>query len=43
VRRPRGREVDLAIAACAIVHGARLWTLNRDDFTDIPDLDLIAF
>jgi predicted nucleic acid-binding protein len=40
VRRPRGREIDLAIAACAIVHGASLWTLNRDDFTDIPGLAL---
>jgi predicted nucleic acid-binding protein len=40
VRRPRGREADLAIAACAIVHGARLWTLNPRDFHDIPGLTL---
>jgi predicted nucleic acid-binding protein len=40
VKRPRGREVDLAIAACAIVRGAELWTLNRSDFTDIPRLRL---
>lgn len=41
VKRARGREVDLAIAACALVHGAALWTLNPDDFGDIPDLRLI--
>jgi predicted nucleic acid-binding protein len=40
VRRPRGREADLAIAACAIVHGARLWTLNPRDFRDLPGLAL---
>jgi predicted nucleic acid-binding protein len=38
--RARGREIDLAIAACAIAHGAALWTLNRADFADIPDLRL---
>ncbi len=36
----RGREVDLAIAASTIAHGARLWTLNREDFRDIPGLEL---
>src|SRR5262249_10124754 len=41
VKRARGREVDLAIAACAIAHNAALWTLNRDDFKDIPDLKLV--
>jgi predicted nucleic acid-binding protein len=41
VRRPRGRDLDLAIAACAIVHGATLWTLNRRDFEDIPGLRLL--
>jgi predicted nucleic acid-binding protein len=40
VKRPRGRELDLAIAACAIVHGASFWTLNPRDFDDIPDLTL---
>jgi predicted nucleic acid-binding protein len=39
--RARGREIDLAIAACAIVQGAALWTLNRDDFADIPGLKLV--
>lgn len=38
--RARGREVDLAIAACALSVGARLWTLNRRDFQDLPDLEL---
>jgi predicted nucleic acid-binding protein len=40
LRRPRGREVDLAIAACALTHGAALWTLNPADFVDVPDLVL---
>jgi predicted nucleic acid-binding protein len=38
VKRPRGRELDLAIAACAIRREAELWTLNRADFADIPRL-----
>jgi predicted nucleic acid-binding protein len=41
VKRPRSREFDIAIAACAIVHDAALWTLNPDDFRDIPDLRLV--
>ena len=41
VPRARGREIDLAVAACAIADGASLWTLNRDDFRDIPGLKLI--
>jgi predicted nucleic acid-binding protein len=40
LRRPRGREIDLAIAACAISRQAQLWTLNGADFADIPDLRL---
>ncbi len=41
VAHPRGREVDLAIAACAIAYDASLWTLNFDDFKDIPRLRLV--
>ena len=40
LKRPRSREIDIAIAACAIEHGAVLWTLNRGDFDDIPGLTL---
>ena len=41
VRRPRGRDLDLAIAACAIAHDAALWTTNRKDFEDVPGLRLL--
>ena len=41
VKRPRGREIDIAIASCAIVHSAQLWTLNPADFNDIPGLKLL--
>jgi predicted nucleic acid-binding protein len=40
VPRARSREMDLAIAACAIRHKAELWTLNRADFAGIPGLRL---
>jgi predicted nucleic acid-binding protein len=40
LRRPRGREIDLAIAACALTRDASLWTSNRKDFEDIPKLQL---
>jgi predicted nucleic acid-binding protein len=36
--RPRGREIDIAIAACAICHDATLWTTNVKDFEDVPGL-----
>jgi predicted nucleic acid-binding protein len=36
LRRPRGREIDIAIAACSISREAGLWTLNGADFEDIP-------
>jgi predicted nucleic acid-binding protein len=39
-KRARLRQADLAIAACAIEHGARLWTLNERDFDDVPGLML---
>jgi predicted nucleic acid-binding protein len=38
--RARTREVDIAIAACALVHDAQLWTLNRADFQDVPGIQL---
>ena len=38
--RGRGREIDLAIAACALTLGAPLWTLNRRDFQDLPGVQL---
>ena len=41
LKRARGHEIDLAIAACALTSGASLWTLNRTDFQDIPDLRVI--
>jgi predicted nucleic acid-binding protein len=40
VRRPRGREIDIAVAACAIAHGGALWTLDPQDFRDMPGLRL---
>jgi predicted nucleic acid-binding protein len=40
VRGARQRQADLAIAACAIQHGAALWTLNPADFEDVPGLNL---
>ncbi len=41
LKNPRRREIDIAIAACAIAQGASLWTLNPLDFRDIPRLDVI--
>jgi predicted nucleic acid-binding protein len=40
VPRARQRELDLAIAASALGHEAVLWTLNPEDFLDIPGLTL---
>ena len=41
MKRVRGREIDLAVAACALADGAALWTLNQRDFDDIPNLKLV--
>lgn len=38
----RGRDMDIAIAACAIAQGARLWTLNPADFRDLPGVELYS-
>jgi predicted nucleic acid-binding protein len=43
IKRPRGREIDIAVAACAIVHDAQLWTVNNADFKDIPGLRVLQF
>ena len=40
VVRPRGLEIDLAIAACSILREAPLWTFNRADFRDLPGIRL---
>jgi len=40
VSRARSREIDIAIAACAIRREAELWTVHRADFADIPRLRL---
>ncbi len=40
LERARGREMDIAIAACAIAADAEFWTQNRSDFADIPKLTL---
>lgn len=41
VPRARGREIDLAVAACAVAHNAAIWTLNPGDFRDVPGLRLV--
>ena len=41
VPRPRGREIDLAIAACAITASGAIWTLNPGAFRDIPGLRVV--
>lgn len=37
-RQPRGRWLDLMIAATAHAHGARLYTRSPDDFRGLEDL-----
>jgi predicted nucleic acid-binding protein len=34
--------MDIAIAACALEHGAYLWTLNTADFKGMSGLKLYA-
>lgn len=42
-RKPRGRVMDLLIAATAHAHGARLYTRNADDLVGIESLvDVVA-
>ena len=41
ITHPRSRNLDLAVAACALVHDATLWTLNPKDFSDVPGLKLV--
>ena len=42
-RTPRGRVMDLLIAATAHTHGARLYTRNADDLVGIESLvDIVA-
>src|SRR5262245_14167950 len=36
VRRPRGREIDIAVAACALAHGAALCALTPQDSRALP-------
>jgi predicted nucleic acid-binding protein len=40
LRRARGREIDIAIAATSVRHDISLWTLNPRDFEDVPRLRL---
>ncbi len=42
VDKPRGREVDIAIASCAIAQDAAVWTLNVADFEDLPGIALYS-
>jgi predicted nucleic acid-binding protein len=42
LQRPRHREIIVAVAACAMVQNAALWTLNPRDFSDIRDLELVS-
>ena len=42
LKRARGRDLDIAIAACAVAHGARLWTLNPDAFRDLSGVELYS-
>ena len=39
-KRASGRDMDIAIASCAMERRAHLWTLNPDDFRDLAGLHL---
>lgn len=39
--RSIGRDIELAIAACALANGAAILTLIPDDFRDIPGLKIV--
>ncbi|MCW3015662.1 MAG: putative nucleic acid-binding protein contains domain [Solirubrobacterales bacterium] len=41
-RKPRGRQVDLLIAATTLANGLPLYTCNPDDFAQLGKLDVIA-
>jgi len=41
-RKPAARAFDALIAATAIANALPLYTCNPNDFTGIPDLDLVA-
>lgn len=42
VEEPRGREIDIAIAAHALTRNAPVWTLNATDFEDLPGAALFG-
>ncbi|MEZ5332098.1 MAG: type II toxin-antitoxin system VapC family toxin [Thermoanaerobaculia bacterium] len=42
VARPRGRSMDIALAAHAIEQDAVIWTLNVKDFQDLPGVTAIV-
>jgi predicted nucleic acid-binding protein len=42
-RYSRRKLLDRMIAAHALAHRATLVTMNADDFTDVPGLDLLAW
>ncbi len=41
VSNPRRREIELAIAACALTWDGALWTLTPKDFAGVPGLRLV--
>lgn len=42
IEEPRGREVDIAIAAHALTRNAPVWSLNATDFEDLPGAALFG-